>query len=272
MSDDNPPPQPPEGGKGKAKQPWQPKNKTAEGAEGGKKKDAAKEDKKAKRAAAVAARGGGGGEDAAASGSGTTEKGKADVAGKAAAGNANAASFSKPKESGKEKATTSNTAAASSTQAGPSGISSSTPTLNLFSHLPKSHIPTTSHPSFSSSKLPSNSPHPLIHRLGLLLSLPSNSSQAPLRGTNARTTALLLTFRSIISQHSWPPREMHRVLPAYLSPMIAYLEGCRPKGIAGGNVIRWLKGEINRIGTDESVREENEVSLSLSLGFLIWTS
>lgn len=42
--------------------------------------------------------------------------------------------------------------------------------------------------------------------------------------------------------------------------MIAYLEHCRPKGIAGGNVIRWLKAEINRIGTDESVREESEVS------------
>jgi translation initiation factor eIF-2B subunit delta len=96
--------------------------------------------------------------------------------------------------------------------------------------------------------------HPLIVRLGLLLTTPA--SNPVLRGTNARSIALLLTFKEIILTHTWPAREMHRVLPNYISPMIGFLDTCRPKGIAGGNVIRWLKSEINRIGTDESIRDE----------------
>lgn len=222
----------------------------------------AKEEKKAKRAAAVAARGGAGGPPA------TTP-------GAAAAGSTGNNKDGKGKDTGKgERAAQDGMAVGTAGGASVTGVVAGTTVATgttsiaavstlLFSHLPSSRPPTSA-PSSSSYK----NIHPLVYRLGLLLSTPSpwttsapqfQPRSPPLRGTNARTTALLLTFRQVILDHSWPPREMHRVLPAHLSPMIGFLDGCRPKGVAGGNVIRWLKAEINRVGTDESIREESEV-------------
>jgi translation initiation factor eIF-2B subunit delta len=235
------------------------KKKEGKEAAGGK---SAKEEKKAKRAAAVAARGGAGGPPAAGpgapSGGAVGKDGKAKESGKGDRtgqdGTTTAAGIARGDP-------TAGVVAGTTVATGATSIAAVS-TL-LFSHLPSSRPP---------SAIPSTSLHkhlhPLVYRLGLLLSTPSTwttSSPAfqpqspPLRGTNARTTALLLTFRQVILDHSWPPREMHRVLPAHLSPMIGFLDGCRPKGVAGGNVIRWLKAEINRVGTDESIRDESEV-------------
>ena len=227
----------------------------------------AKEEKKAKRAAAVAARGGAGGPPgpSAAAGAGSTTNNKDGKGKDSGKGDRTAPDGSSGGPTGGASAT--GVVAGTTVATGTTSIAAVS-TL-LFSHLPSSRPPS-SIPSSSSHK----NLHPLVYRLGLLLSTPSpwtTSSPAfqprspPLRGTNARTTALLLTFRQVILDHSWPPREMHRVLPAHLSPMIGFLDGCRPKGVAGGNVIRWLKAEINRVGTDESIREESEVSLMRAL-------
>lgn len=239
----------------------QPKKKAEKEAGGSGK--SAKEEKKAKRAAAVAARGGAppgppGGPPGA---SGSSGAGPSNAGGKDAKGKEAARAGDKTTQDG--GATVLVAAGALGTTIAHSTTSIAAVSTLLFSHLPSSRPPKLSSTSTTKHF------HPLVYRLGLLLSTPSpwtTSSPAfqprspPLRGTNARTTALLLTFRQVIIDHSWPPREMHRVLPAHLSPMIGFLDGCRPKGVAGGNVIRWLKAEINRVGTDESIREESEVS------------
>ena len=70
-----------------------------------------------------------------------------------------------------------------------------------------------------------------------------------LRGANARTIATMSAFQQVIRDYECPEQSvLWKDLPNHLSPMIAWLEGCRPKGVGGGNAIRWLKGEINRLG------------------------
>jgi translation initiation factor eIF-2B subunit delta len=103
--------------------------------------------------------------------------------------------------------------------------------------------------AFSSSKL-----HPEIIRLGVLM------ANGTLRGANARTMALLAAFQEVIRDYECPDQaDLWKDLPIYLSPMIAWLEGCRPKGVGGGNAIRWLKSEINRLGEGDE-RTDAEVS------------
>lgn len=82
-----------------------------------------------------------------------------------------------------------------------------------------------------------------------------------LRGSNARTTGMLLAFKEVIRDYESPENAvLWKDLPGHLSPMIAWLEGCRPKGAGGGNAIRWLKGEINKLGEEEEDRTEDAVS------------
>ncbi|WVF67636.1 hypothetical protein IAT40_002394 [Kwoniella sp. CBS 6097] len=129
----------------------------------------------------------------------------------------------------------------------PSATSLSTIQQNLFfSHLPHQGIPDTA-AALTTGKL-----HPIIVRLGVLM------SSGQLRGANARTMGMMAAFREVIRDYECPDQALlWKDLPIYLSPMIAWLETCRPKGVGGGNAIRWLKSEINRLG-EEGDRSETE--------------
>ncbi|WVR09357.1 hypothetical protein IAU60_006423 [Kwoniella sp. DSM 27419] len=129
----------------------------------------------------------------------------------------------------------------------PSAVSLSTIQQNLFfSHLPHQETPDTA-AALTTGKL-----HPIIVRLGALM------SSGQLRGANARTMAMMAAFREVIRDYESPGQAvLWKDLPVYLSPMIAWLETCRPKGVGGGNAIRWLKSEINRLG-EQGDRSEAE--------------
>jgi translation initiation factor eIF-2B subunit delta len=98
--------------------------------------------------------------------------------------------------------------------------------------------------------------HPDVIRLGVLM------SEGMLRGANSRTMAMMACFQQVIRDYDCPDQAvLWKDLPIYLSPMIAWLESCRPKGVGGGNAIRWLKSEINRLGEEDYERTETEVSV-----------
>ena len=122
---------------------------------------------------------------------------------------------------------------------------------NLFvSHLPFHRPPSTSS-ALNSAKL-----HPIIVRLGVLM------SSGTLRGATARTMGMMAAFKEVIRDYECPDQAvLWKDLPVYLSPMISWLEACRPKGVGGGNAIRWLKSEINRLG-ESGGRTEAEVRSS----------
>ncbi|OWT38242.1 translation initiation factor eIF-2B subunit delta [Cryptococcus neoformans Bt1] len=129
----------------------------------------------------------------------------------------------------------------------------SAPTLSaiqqnlFFSHLPHQT------PADTVSALQTGKIHPIIVRVGVLM----NSGQ--LRGANARTIGMMSAFKEVIRDYECPDQAvLWKDLPVYLSPMIAWLETCRPKGVGGGNAIRWLKSEINRLGEkgDKSEAEQ----------------
>lgn len=117
----------------------------------------------------------------------------------------------------------------------------------FFSHLPHQT------PADTVSALGTGKIHPIIVRVGVLM----NSGQ--LRGANARTIGMMSAFKEVIRDYECPDQAvLWKDLPVYLSPMIAWLETCRPKGVGGGNAIRWLKSEINRLG-EKGDKSEAEV-------------
>ncbi|KAJ9120505.1 hypothetical protein QFC24_005178 [Naganishia onofrii] len=198
----------------------------------------AKDLKKEKRAAAVAARGG----DADA---GPSQGGEPSGAGqKDRVAKDGKASGSTTKQAGKS---TSSAAATAGAATGNTTTNLRLQTQNqLFSHLPTYKLPD------SAEALMSGKIHPIIIRYGILI------ASGQIRGVNARTIGLMAAFKEVVKGFTCPPEELHRLLPAHLSPMIAFLDQCRPKGVAGGNAIRHLKSEINRIGTDKRITEEAE--------------
>lgn len=186
-----------------------PAKPTAEKAAGADKSKSAKDLKKEKRAAAVAARGG----DA------DVPPGPKDKAGAKEA-------QAKGGPSGKQGAKGPSTAPTTGTSQ-PSAATLRLQTQNqLFSHLPTYKLPD------SAEALISGKIHPIIIRYGILI------ASGQIRGVNARTIGLMAAFKEVIRGFSCPPEELHRLLPAHLSPMIAFLDQCRPKGVAGGNAIR----------------------------------
>lgn len=237
--------------------------KTAAGsAEGGAaNKKSGKDAKKEKRAAAVAARaaaGAGAGANGAAEGGhpsdGRLKSGADGKGGSRAQAGHDAKSTSTITKGGAAGA-----AAASSKAAAASSSKRATasPGPSLFSHLPSAQMPDTA------SRILSGRYHPLVLRYGLLI------ASGKIRGTNARVVGLLSAFKEVVRDFSvssvgGSAEDWGRLLLAHLSPMISFLEECRPKGVGGGNAIRFLKGEINKVGTNEAVIEEAQVSRPLS--------
>lgn len=178
----------------------------------------AKDLKKEKRAAAVAARGG----DADA---GPSQGGEQSAAGQKDKGaREGKTSGSSTKQAGKS---TSSAAATGATTGGNATANLRLQTQNqLFSHLPTYKLPD------SAEALMSGKIHPIIIRYGILI------ASGQIRGVNARTIGLMAAFKEVVKGFTCPPEELHRLLPAHLSPMIAFLDQCRPKGVAGGNAIR----------------------------------
>jgi translation initiation factor eIF-2B subunit delta len=186
-----------------------PAKSAAEKAAAADKAKSAKDLKKEKRAAAVAARGG----------DGEAVPGPKDKAG-AKDAQAKSGSSTKPGAKGLSAAPTTGTSV-------PSASTLRLQTQNqLFSHLPTYKLPD------SAEALISGKIHPIIIRYGILI------ASGQIRGVNARTIGLMAAFKEVIRGFSCPPEELHRLLPAHLSPMIAFLDQCRPKGVAGGNAIR----------------------------------
>jgi translation initiation factor eIF-2B subunit delta len=186
-----------------------------EGGGGGKGKSA-KELKKEKRAALVAARGGG--EEGDAPGSSTPSSGPGLTS------RPDKVSIDGTPQSQSQSQST-------STQQRPTIPSQdSTPALRTEGFY--SHVITHKHPdtreAFNSGRI-----HPLVVRLGVLM------ANGELRGANARTMGMMSAFKEVIRDYETPESVvMWKDLMSHLSPMISFLEGCRPKGTGGGNAIR----------------------------------
>ncbi|BEJ08619.1 hypothetical protein CcaverHIS641_0507130 [Cutaneotrichosporon cavernicola] len=127
------------------------------------------------------------------------------------------------------------------------------PAQQYFSHLPLPRDAGTP-AAFESGKI-----HPLVVRLGVLI------ASGTLRGASARTMAVLEAFREVVHDYVCPEDAVFwKDLNSHISPMIAYLETCRPKGVGVGNAIRWFKGEITRLGENETDATETAQKAALS--------
>ena len=100
-----------------------------------------------------------------------------------------------------------------------------------------SHLPLSAAALSSESRLNPRL-HPAVVRVGNLM------SSGTLRGTNARIMGMMVAFREAIRDYETPERAvMWKDLTGWLSPMIAWLEERRPKGVGGGNAIRQVACE-----------------------------
>jgi len=199
------------------------KGKEAKDEGGGGKGKSAKELKKEKRAALVAARGGG--EEGDAPGSSTPGSGPG----------------SGPGHTGRpDKMSIDGTPHLTSSQR-PTLLTADSTFAQIAQHQHQqpqrqegfySHVVTHKHPdtreAFNSGRI-----HPLVVRLGVLM------ANGELRGANARTMGMMCAFKEVIRDYETPESVvMWKDLMSHLSPMISFLEGCRPKGTGGGNAIR----------------------------------
>lgn len=116
--------------------------------------------------------------------------------------------------------------------------------IHLFSHLPQYSKRSTQ----SKSDL-----HPAVETLGLLY------ADGSVRGSNARTAAMLLAFKEVVREYQLPPGEVLRLdLDKALKPHIQYLINCRPHSIAMGNAIKWLRGRIHSLDPEAGPAEAKE--------------
>jgi translation initiation factor eIF-2B subunit delta len=133
------------------------------------------------------------------------------------------------------------------------------PAQQYFSHLPV-HKDAGTPAAFASGKI-----HPVVVRLGVLI------ASGTLRGASARTLAVLEAFREVVHDYTCPENAVvWKDLNSHISPMIAYLEGCRPKGVGVGNAIRWFKGEITSLGESETDATEAAQKAALSAAIDIY--
>ena len=70
-------------------------------------------------------------------------------------------------------------------------------------------------------------------------------------GSNARSVAMLLTFKKVIQSYTTPPGvALSRHLTTHLSHQISYINLARPLSVSQGNSIRWLKKLISSLDPD----------------------
>ncbi|KAM3860945.1 translation initiation factor eIF2B subunit delta [Diretmus argenteus] len=111
--------------------------------------------------------------------------------------------------------------------------------VSLFSHL---HQYSRKAPLTQQLSIPSSVIHPAVVRLGL------QYSQGIVAGSNARSVALLHTFKQVIRDYTTPPNEeLSRDLVNKLKPYISFLNQCRPLSASMGNAIKYIKKEISNI-------------------------
>ncbi|XP_076004838.1 translation initiation factor eIF2B subunit delta [Genypterus blacodes] len=111
--------------------------------------------------------------------------------------------------------------------------------VSLFSHL---HQYSRKAPLTQQLSIPSLVIHPAVVRLGL------QYSQGIVAGSNARSVALLHTFKQVIRDYATPPNEeLSRDLVNKLKPYISFLNQCRPLSASMGNAIKYIKKEISNI-------------------------
>lgn len=219
------------------KPPKQSSSAGAPGADGAGKGKSAKDLKKEKRAAAVAARGGG-------------HDPRQDAAQAAQSGPSSAAPSAGPSTAGAHPGAQAPRGGAVPTRPPIMANESAAPFVVKQQNLFFSHLPTST-PQPTSQALKSGKLHPLVLRLGVLM------SSGTLRGANARTMAMMIAFKEVIRDYESPEQAvLWKDLMGHMSPMIGWLESCRSKGVGGGNAIRWLKGEINKLGEEGSALSE----------------
>ena len=75
-------------------------------------------------------------------------------------------------------------------------------------------------------------------------------------GSNARTVAMLLTFKRVIQSYTTPPGvALSRHLTTHLSHQISYINLARSLSVSQGNSIRWLKKLISALDPDMAEAE-----------------
>ena len=122
--------------------------------------------------------------------------------------------------------------------------------VHLFSHLPQYSKRSTLSRTVSLSK---PELHPAVVTLGLLY------ADGSVRGSNARTAAMLLAFKEVVRAYQLPPGKVLRLdLDKALKPHIQYLIDCRPHSIAMGNAIKWLRGQIHGLDPEAGPGEAKE--------------
>lgn len=123
--------------------------------------------------------------------------------------------------------------------------------VHLFSHLPQYSKRSTLSRTVSLSK---PELHPAVVTLGLLY------ADGSVRGSNARTAAMLLAFKEVVRAYQLPPGKVLRLdLDKALKPHIQYLIDCRPHSIAMGNAIKWLRGQIHGLDAEAGPAKEKIV-------------
>lgn len=128
--------------------------------------------------------------------------------------------------------------------------------LPLFSHLPQYErnnrlsAAVGFNPNISSTDVTNNSfIHSSILRLGL------KYADGQILGSNARCIAMLTAFKDVVRDYITPPsRSLHRDLCTRISPMIQFLDDCRPKSVSMGNAIKYFKDKIEK--TDKMSESE----------------
>ncbi|XP_031437240.1 translation initiation factor eIF-2B subunit delta isoform X2 [Clupea harengus] len=124
--------------------------------------------------------------------------------------------------------------------------------VSLFSHL---HQYSRNAPLTQQISIPSTVIHPSIVQLGL------QYSQGIVAGSNARSVALLHSFKQVIQDYTTPPNEeLSRDLVNKLKPYISFLNQCRPLSASMGNAIKYIKKEISNISS-QCKEEEAKIQL-----------
>ena len=107
----------------------------------------------------------------------------------------------------------------------------------LFAHLPQYEREA----SLTSGAI-GKSIHPAVLRLGLQL------ADGVVSGTKGRMVGMLRALQAMINDFTCPPTKVFsRELEGHLKSHIQYLTDCRPKSLAMGDAIKWLKCRIAQI-------------------------